>query len=111
MKVSLEEVRSGIEGYVEALNEMVKTAKEYEWRRAKGHALPVYKVELGSKYAKIEAHDEGSRRVHSFVDRRNGDILKAASWRGPAKHARGSVLEEDFGIKSSGATVYGVRYL
>jgi hypothetical protein len=38
-----------------------------------------------------------------------GDILKAASWKAPAKHARGNVFDGNWGIGSVG--VYGPAYL
>lgn len=31
---------------------------------------------------------DGSRSVHCFVDKKTGEVYKAASWRGPAKHVR-----------------------
>jgi len=53
----------------------------------------------GSKYIKIISEDVGternSRTVWGFVERSNGDILKPASWRGPAKHNRGNIFDED----------------
>ena len=30
--------------------------------------------------------------VHCFVDNTNGNVLKAASWNAPAKHARGNIF-------------------
>ena len=53
----------------------------------------------GSKYIKIFAEDVGegmnSRRVWGFVDKSNGDILKPANWKSPAKHNRGNIFDED----------------
>tara|TARA_Y100000034_G_scaffold39135_1_gene48243 strand:+ start:73 stop:423 length:351 start_codon:yes stop_codon:yes gene_type:complete len=46
----------------------------------------------GSKYFKVEMLSRGSRSVYCFINKRNGEILKSAGWRGPAKGARGSVL-------------------
>ena len=31
---------------------------------------------------------DGSRSVHCFVEKKKGEVYKAASWRGPAKHVR-----------------------
>jgi hypothetical protein len=50
----------------------------------------------GMRYAKIIATTQGlgagQRSVFGFVDMRSGDILKAASWKAPAKNfARGNV--------------------
>lgn len=37
-----------------------------------------------------------------------GDIHKAAGWKAPAKHARGSVFQDDFG---KCLTAHGIVYL
>lgn len=68
-------------------------------------------LEIGKKYARIVKTDEkgASRSAWAFVDLTNGDILKPASWKTPAKHARGSVLEPDFGV--SKVSAYGPAYL
>ena len=49
------------------------------------------------------------KSIFCFVDKTNGDILKAATWRAPAKHARGSIFALDNGIGAVG--VYGANYL
>jgi hypothetical protein len=55
-------------------------------------------VEFGRRYAKIVKHWSGQTTVWGFVEMATGDILKAASWRGPAKHARGSLHNPDMDI-------------
>lgn len=70
---------------------------------------PELKVDWGRKYAKVvKVEANGGRSVFCFVDRTNGDILKAASWAAPAKHARGSVLGENI---LAGVGPYGANYL
>jgi len=65
-------------------------------------------VERGPKWAKVVRVQVLSRSVHCFValvDHRTkalgnvkrGDIHKPASWRAPAKHARGNIFQIDFG--------------
>ena len=70
----------------------------------------VFAINWGRKYAKVYTEDfrGGGRSVFCFVDRENGDILKAAGWSAPAKHARGSVLRED---RRSSCGPYGAGYL
>ena len=66
----------------------------------------------GSKFMKL--HDDGSTgggsRVIGFINRNTGDIMKAASWKIPAKHARGNVLNEDNGLSALNG-MGSIRYL
>ena len=67
-------------------------------------------VEFGRKYARIYTVDSRGAKggVYCFVDRTNGDILKAASWTAPAKHARGNIYAAD---PLAGVGKYGADYL
>lgn len=70
-------------------------------------------VEFGRRYAKLISMDvrNGETSAHSvfcFVDMTNGDILKAASWKSPAKHARGNVFSDD---RMNAVTAYGAVYI
>ena len=66
----------------------------------------------GKRYIKVimtnDAGD-GQRSVHCFVDTTNGDVLKAAGWSAPAKHARGNLFDEHNGLGRMGP--YGPAYL
>ena len=59
------------------------------------YEAPVYKfvIESGRKYHKIimevpNNNRPPSRSVHAFVDKKSGDVYKAASFKAPAKHVR-----------------------
>lgn len=62
----------------------------------------------GKRYARIVRNDASGQSVYCFVDKTNGDILKAASWKTPAKHARGNIFDENPG---DAITEYGAKYL
>jgi hypothetical protein len=47
--------------------------------------------------------------VYCFIQIDNGDILKAAGWKAPAKHARGNIMQPSFGVDQVGP--YGPAYL
>jgi hypothetical protein len=64
-----------------------------------------WKVEEGTRYCRI-VHDS---RAFAFVDKKNGDVLKPASWKTPAKHARGNIYDDHSGLGMMGP--YGPAYL
>lgn len=66
---------------------------------------PVFKYVFGTRYVKITR--DGS--AHAFVDRTTGDVLKPATWKAPAKHARGNIFDAHNGLGSMGE--YGPAYL
>ena len=72
-------------------------------------------IKKGKRYIKINRKNvSGSGlSVFAFIDAKKGntygDILKPASWRAPAKHARGNVFDGNHGISSVG--VFGPAYL
>lgn len=62
---------------------------------------PVLIIEKGRRYARIVATDNrrDQRSVWGFVDMTNGDLLKANSWKAPAKNfARGNIFDGDRGL-------------
>lgn len=68
-------------------------------------APPVATAVFGSRYARIMK----GGNVHTFIDLKNGDILKAATYKAPAKGARGNILAEDAG--RSAIDHFGANYL
>ena len=66
----------------------------------------------GRKYWRIVARDKDIRPSGSawaFLNTENGDVLKPASWRAPAKHARGNIYDTQGGMKGVGP--YGPAYM
>jgi hypothetical protein len=64
-----------------------------------------WSIKYGKRYAKIYR----GWGIHCFIDLDNGDVLKAASSKAPAKHARGNILDEHNGLKYM--TQFGPAYL
>jgi hypothetical protein len=90
-------------GYIEKLEENLAAYYEGKFTHV---GTPEVTVELGRKYARVVVGDS----VHTFVNKENGDILKAASFRAPAKNGvRGSIFAEDFGMSCVGP--YGALYI
>lgn len=61
------------------------------------NTIPTIEVMRGQRYARLVRVSPGERSAYGFVDMTNGDLLKAAGWKGPAKGRRG-------GIRDSNAT-------
>ena len=52
-----------------------------------------YSIQNGRKYLRVVCSDEhGSRSVHAFIDKSNGDILKAAGWKSPQRDKDGLAI-------------------
>lgn len=69
---------------------------------------PVLGLDPGKRYIRVVRTEERdgkiiSRSVHCFIDTTNGDVLKPASWKGPAKHARGNIFTGKDGVGPHGA--------
>ena len=63
----------------------------------------------GRRYIRVCSILAGSTSAWAFIDKTNGDILKPASWKAPAKHARGNLFDPSGGMKWMGP--YGPAYL
>lgn len=69
---------------------------------------PKLTTEPGSKNVRVVLQSGPQRSVFCFVRKADGAILKAAGWKAPAKHARGSI----FVNKGQDAVgTYGANYL
>ena len=87
-----EQAQADILSYTEMLCE----ALELDYRLRHGKTDPyTFTIETARKYHRvIMTTGGGSRSIHAFVDTKNGDVYKAASWKAPAKHVRFNVLDE-----------------
>ncbi len=69
-------------------------------------------LDPGTRYVRVWADRIGrlgaGKRIYAFIDS-NGDVLKPATWKAPAKHARGNLFDEFGGLKHM--SQYGPAYL
>jgi hypothetical protein len=70
--------------------------------------MPSVEISIGKTFARIIKVDGSSRSAYGFIDLKNGDLLKAASWKAPALHARGNIFADDM---LAGCGPYGMAYL
>lgn len=72
---------------------------------------PTFYAEYGRKNVRIVERDGETgkpRCVYCFIDRENGDILKASGWKAPAKGKRGSIWNDDCDVGlNKPANLYG----
>ncbi len=76
-----------------AIKDFVKKCREIVL--ADGRDKLGYDLEIGGgrKYTKIIMNTGNQKMVWGFIDRTNGDVLKAATWKAPAKHPRGNLYD------------------
>lgn len=116
-----ERLASWLEGAQKKIND--------HWTRSNfTHGLaPVLKMRRGTRFVIVTRHDRDkdgnevptSASAHAFIDitggniegkdHKMGDVLKPASWKKPAKHARGNIFDADNGLNCMGE--YGPAYL
>ena len=103
------EFNDALVSYVEGVQDIYNNhfAQHYE------NSVPdLIQIEGGRKYVKISHTSDGGngqKSVHSFINTENGDVLKPASWKAPAKHARGNIFSPKNGMEAvgpSGHVVY-----
>lgn len=83
----------------------------FNWvNRVKKNINPdIYVSNNGPKYVRINVSGmaNGNGYVYCFIEKSTGDVLKAATYYKPAKHARGNIYE----IGNEGVEKYGAKYL
>ena len=71
---------------------------------------PTFEAQIAQKYARIVRKERGDKSgsVYCFIDMSNGDIRKAAGWKAPAPHKRGSIFNENCDVgENKPASVFG----
>jgi hypothetical protein len=89
-----------VEQFVERCQQIVT---DYHTSNYPKLPVPVLNISQGKRYFRIMRKDypddKYSGSAWAFIDSTNGDILKPASWKRPAKHARGNIFDENEGMK------------
>ena len=65
-------------------------------------------IEPGNKYLKIVCVNN-QKSVHAFVDKKNGDLYKAKSWKSPAKGVRFNLFTDIEKLREMGKS-YGAMW-
>ena len=94
--VASQDARNQIQLYVHKYTLMLCDALELDFKNSHPNSEPYkFYIESGRKYHKIMMETDGganrlgpSRSVHAFVDKKTGEVYKAASFKAPAKIVR-----------------------
>ena len=111
----MEATETLLENFRNEVEQMIRTHYTNNFPSMATYTLPLITLEEGKKYVRVVRADKHlpsgnitGRNVYCFVNKENGDILKPAGWKAPAKHARGSIHNANV---LDGCNVYGVAYL
>lgn len=98
------DITQAITAYIESVQTITseKFARDYP-----NLGTPTITASYGIKYARIITESGSSRSVHSFIDLKTGDVLKAESWKRPAKGVRSNLFDVNHGLGSVDS--YGTR--
>ena len=92
--VATQDARNTIELNIRKYTLMLCDALLMDIERQHPNSGYKFYIESGRKYHKIIMETEaGSRSVHAFVDKKTGNVYKAASFKAPAKIVRYNLLE------------------
>lgn len=109
MEKTTYEFQQALENYVHELQEKHNEHPRYQSLNnssyAKNGQYNNFSFDKGRKFVAIW-NTKGQKGIHCFVEIATGNILKAATWRAPAKGARGNIYNvekpifaEDFYVR------------
>jgi hypothetical protein len=95
-----------VHAYLALLTQVSTTQARIVWKSVSGTDDPTmtgstFSIINGRKYLKVvETAREGGRSVHAFIDKSNGDLIKAAGWHAPQRDkdglaVRGNIATEE----------------
>ena len=87
-------VEEGVKKYEEAINKQYQQGRFSKLHKDKQSKVVARKA---NKYYRVEEWEMGrAGSIHAFIDIANGDIFKPASWKAPAKGARGNIRDKAY---------------
>ncbi len=104
-----ENFRHRLEDFIEGCRDI---RRDYYASNGWSNQLEDLDYRIGGRYVKIflvDRETQKPRSVYCFVDKQNGDVLKSASWKAPAKHARGNIWDIHNGLQRM--EPHGAAYL
>lgn len=100
------------EGLYDALKDFMKDSQDkvaaYNKHNFPSLEIPQLTTMDGPRYIRIVKETKVGRSSWAFIDKTNGDILKAAGWKAPAKGARANLFNKN---SWHNIDAYGPAYL
>lgn len=106
------DIKKAVEMFVKGAQKMIDDDYRKNYPRLKP---PIVMSKKGGRYYRITKKEQSGsgHSAYAFIDAKEGptfgDVLKPASWKAPAKHARGNVFDGTWGLKYCSS--YGPAYL
>jgi hypothetical protein len=97
---------TALASFMAQLSEMMNTHRKANFPNITGD-IKIGRDPGGVKFIRITKEDT-QKSVYCFVEVATGNIMKAASFKAPAKHARGNIFNAN---PLDGCGPYGVQYL
>ena len=79
--------------FLERYTDLLQTAINKSYVEIPDHAGKV-KVNWGTKFYKVIIEGQYQRSVHSFVDRKTGQLFKPAGWAAPSKTTNYNIVDD-----------------
>ena len=86
-----DQFNTSFSSFLDKWQERIDTYYEKDFKSLK---VPYLTFTIGKKYLKVISDNS----VRAFVNMATGDVLKAAGWNAPAKHARGNIFSINNGM-------------
>ncbi len=100
------------EGFKDNVTKFVKDAQgviNEHMKQFPSLGVPKLTLDVGNRYIKVVREETHGKSVYCFIDMKNGDVLRAATWKAPAKHARGNI--STYTDINQVVSPYGAHYL
>jgi hypothetical protein len=104
--------REGFDAKLKDFRDAVQVRQEDHYRANYTNLTPpTLVVKENARYVRLSWQGSGNESVFCFVEKTTGDIFKAAGWKAPAKHKRGSIYSDQKGMEAVMLNIVHIRYL
>jgi hypothetical protein len=77
--------QTALDNFMTAIRKITDETVNADWQKRTVKDYSTLSLDEGKRYIRIVATNGGQSSSYGFIDKTNGDILKAASWKAPCK--------------------------